>query len=193
MDRLAEAEMRNEETFVMQNAVIQSADISNEDHGLLSIWISLDYGGMTQGFGGYALYLPKSFKHHDGTPNVCGHFIWRVMECAGVSHWNDLIGKTVRAKCSMNHVEAIGHIVKDIWFYPKDEFEKMARSWGKRQQIFSEGSQVSFIGLANTKSRTLSPKQRNFLKKWDTETSKWQRALGRNVGHDPQEVPQGAR
>lgn len=107
-----------------KNAVIESAAITNDDHGLLSAWIHLDYGGSGQGFGGYALYLPKTFTHHQlEGPNYAGHFIWRVMEVAGVSEWSKLKGKTVRVKGDSSHVQAIGHIVKDDWFDPELDFK----------------------------------------------------------------------
>ncbi len=112
-------------TIETQNAVIKSATITNDDHGLLSAWLTLDYGGSGQGFGGYALYLPKDWKHHGGA-NYCGHFIWRCMEIAGVSEWSNLRGKTIRVRCDHGKVHAIGHIVKDDWFNPSEDFEKMA-------------------------------------------------------------------
>ena len=109
-----------------QNAVIESARITNDDHGLLSAWLSLDYGGSGQGFGGYALYLPADFTHHDpGGPNYAGHFIWRVMEIAGVSEWGQLKGKTIRVRCEHSKVHAIGHIVKNDWFEPEKDFAAM--------------------------------------------------------------------
>ena len=55
------------------NAVIQSARLTKEERGILDCWLTLDYGGTCQGFGGYALYLPKSFKHHN-IKSVAGHF-----------------------------------------------------------------------------------------------------------------------
>ena len=109
-----------------KNAVIESATIRNDDHGLLSAWLTLDYGGSGQGFGGYALYLPDQFKHHKPSgPNYAGHFIWRVMEIAGVSEWSKLPGKTIRVRAKHKGVEAIGHIVKDDWFEPKADFDAM--------------------------------------------------------------------
>ncbi len=109
-----------------RNAVIKSARITNDDHGLLSAWLDLDYGGSGQGFGGYSLYLPKSYRHHaPGGPNYAGHFIWRVMEIAGVSEWSDLPGMTIRVRAEHSHVDAIGHIVKDDWFSPSKDFDAM--------------------------------------------------------------------
>ena len=114
------------EKFEVKNAIIESATITNSDHGLLSAWLWLDYGdgGGCQGFGGRALYLPKSFTHHQVNSGYAGHFIWRVMEIAGVSGWSELAGKTIRVKATSSKVRAIGHIVKDDWFCPEDDFKK---------------------------------------------------------------------
>lgn len=109
-------------TTETKNAVIKSAVISAADHGVLTAWLHLDYGGSGQGFGGYALYLPESFRHHSKGSMQAGHFIWRVMEIAGVDDWARLAGKTIRVRASHSGVEAIGHIVKDDWFEPAVDF-----------------------------------------------------------------------
>lgn len=111
----------------VKNAIIESAEITSDDHGLLSAWVYLNYGGCGQGFGGYSLYLPKSFTHHNPKgPNYAGHFIWRVMEVAGVEKWSQLKGKTIRVQREHSKVHAIGHIVKDDWFNPSEDFAKFA-------------------------------------------------------------------
>src|SRR5579859_5221970 len=96
------------------NAIIKKAEITSDDHGCLSAWLSLDYGGMCQSFGGYSLYLPKSFKHHK-LESVAGHFIWRCLEIAEVTEWSKLAGKTIKVQKSAGLVKAIGHIVKEDW------------------------------------------------------------------------------
>ena len=106
----------------IKNAIIKSVELSNDDHGCLTSWVHLEYGGSGQAFGGYALYLPESFRHHE-LKGTAGHFIFRLLEIAGVSKWSDLPGKTIRVKASHNGVEAIGHIVKDDWFCPGEDFK----------------------------------------------------------------------
>jgi hypothetical protein len=105
----------------IKNAIIESASITASDRGLLDCWLMLDFGGTGQGFGGYALYLPKSYTHHK-LESPAGHFIFRVMQVADVKDWNSLVGKSIRVKSDFSKVEAIGHIVKDDWFNPSEDF-----------------------------------------------------------------------
>lgn len=68
----------------IKNAIIKSAKLDTGDRGLLTAWLHLDYGCSGQGFGGYALYLPKSYSHRE-IQSVAGHFIFRCMEIADVT------------------------------------------------------------------------------------------------------------
>lgn len=105
----------------IKNAIIKSAELSSDDYGLLTAWLSLDYGCSGQGFGGYSLYLPSDWEHHE-IKSFAGHFIWRVMEVCGVTKWSQLPGQTLRVKADYSKVYAIGHIIKDDWFEPAIEF-----------------------------------------------------------------------
>ena len=111
----------------IKNAIIKSARIGDADRGLLTAWLDLDYGGSGQGFGGFALYLPKSYSHHTLLSHA-GHFIWRCMEIAEASSWDKIAGKTIRVKLDQpgfdGRIIAIGHIVKDDWFNPSEDFKE---------------------------------------------------------------------
>lgn len=112
--------------IVVKNAVIESASLTTAERGLLTAWLTLDYGGSGQGFGGYALYLPKPYTHHQMLSHA-GHWIYRVMEIAEVDEWAKLKGRTIRVRADFGKVHSIGHIVKDDWFDPAADFEGCAR------------------------------------------------------------------
>ena len=106
----------------IQNAIIEGTVIDIGDRGMLTVWLYLDYGGCSQGFGGYALYLPESWTHHEMN-SPAGHFLFRCMQIADVGKWSEMKGKTIRVKAEHSGVKAIGHIVKDDWFNPSDDFK----------------------------------------------------------------------
>lgn len=105
-------------TYEIRNAIITSVTLSTEDHGCLSSFVNLDYGGEAQGFGGYALYSP-------GHPDSTGHWIWRICEVIGVGRWEHLKGQPCRVKATHTNIEAIGNILTDKWFYPREEFKAL--------------------------------------------------------------------
>ena len=122
------------EQIEIKNAKITSAEITNGDHGILSAWLGLDYGGTCQGFGGYVLHIPNSFTHStdpEADHNFCGLFIWRVLEIAEVEKWSQLVGKTIRVKCTWTKCKAIVHILKDDWFDPEVDFKALQRTGEK--------------------------------------------------------------
>lgn len=113
-------------TNEIKNAIIKSVSIDDADRGMLTARLELDYGCSGQGFGGHALYLPRGFGNHQ-LLSPAGHFIWRCMEIGGVTRWQHLPGKTVRARIKNGLVDAIGHIVKDDWFCPAEDFKEQPR------------------------------------------------------------------
>lgn len=115
----------------IRNAIIESTSLDTGDRGLLTAWLHFDYGdGAHQGFGGHVLYLPKDYKHYTNKGDFAGHFIFRCMQVAGVESWDKIKGKSVRVKYEggpgfSSKIIAIGHIVKDDWFNPSEDFKKM--------------------------------------------------------------------
>jgi hypothetical protein len=116
--------VKEPDNLELENAIIEDMEITNDDHGLLTAWVHLKFKNSNQGFGGYVLYLPKDFEHHE-LLSPAGHFIWRVMEIAGVSKWSELKGKTVRARHNFGCVWEIGNIINDDWFCPSKDFAEI--------------------------------------------------------------------
>lgn len=107
----------------IKNAIIENVKLSFEDRGVLDCWVTLDYGGTGQGFGGYSLYLPKSFRHHN-VDSVAGHHLYRIMEVSGVTDFSSMKGKAVRVAAENGLIKGMGHITKDDWYYPSKEWSK---------------------------------------------------------------------
>ncbi len=113
----------------IKNAIIESVIIDDGDRGLLTAWLMLSFGSTSQGFGGYSLYLPKSYQHFTEKGDFAGHFIFRCMQIADVNSWDKVKGKTIRVKyeANTNKIIAIGHIIKEDWFNPNEDFAKMSK------------------------------------------------------------------
>ena len=109
------------------NAIIESATIVVERGFILSSYISFDYGGAGQSFGGYVLggTAGTAAGRHEG-PNFAAEWIMGVLRAAGVDNWSKLQGKAVRVRREKGLVTAIGHIVRDDrWFHAKDAFTRL--------------------------------------------------------------------
>lgn len=96
-----------------RNAVIERVSLGLE-HGFCSGWLHLTYGGTVQSFGGWA------------TP-LCGRWIERCLQIAGVSQWQELPGRAIRVRAHHTAIIAIGHIVEDRWFEPRVELGGASR------------------------------------------------------------------
>ena len=103
----------------IKNAVIESTSLGRHDRAHLDAYLYLDYGGSGQGFGGYSLF-------RDGTEsNYAGLFITKCLEIADVDEWVELKGRTIRVEIRDGLIYKIGHIVKDTWFCPKEDFKTL--------------------------------------------------------------------
>jgi len=114
-------------TMEVKNAIITNAVMQVGDKGILTAFINLYDGNSSERFGGYPLYIPKSFPQHNTATNYAGHFIHRMMTVGGVQEWSGLIGKAVRVESENNKIIGIGHIVEDNWFYQDQEFEELRK------------------------------------------------------------------
>lgn len=93
-----------------QNATIESTRLGSEGHGILTIFVNLDYGGSGQSFGG-----------HDLRPEgALLKWVENILRVVGAARWEDLVGLhcRVRRDNPRGPVVAIGHIIEDKWFTP---------------------------------------------------------------------------
>ena len=107
-----------------KNARITATSLGNEDHGIFTAYIVLDYGGAGQSFGGYALDQWSEPMHRRiGTAYGC-EFIKEILRVLEVREWEKLPGTFCRVRAHHSGVEEIGHPLKDHWFNPNTLAEK---------------------------------------------------------------------
>ncbi len=108
-----------------KNAKITGTTLGREDHGIMTAYINLDYGGSScQSAGGYGFdEYNKKKDCREGTAFGM-EFIMRVLEVVGVDRWEDLKGKHIRVKADHCGVEAIGHITDNRWLNFKELAKK---------------------------------------------------------------------
>ena len=109
-----------------KNATIKSTQLGGGDRGIMTSWVTVDYGGMEQGFGGFRLdsYDKQSNKC---TPNIClAIWVQEILRVLEVSEWEKLKGTPIRVRCKddswSSPIVAIGHYLKDKWFEPEVAF-----------------------------------------------------------------------
>lgn len=101
----------------IENAVIERAWIGYEDHGIMTSYVMLKYGGSGQGFGGWFLKGESMYIWVKG-----------ILDAVGVEHWEDLKGKSIRAEHNRSKVTRIGNFLEDKWFDPTESFEALQKS-----------------------------------------------------------------
>ena len=109
------------------NAQIKNVSLTMADHGCLTFWLTLEGDGWGCGFGGYCIgkgYLGATeftAERGDGLEAMM-----RIMDVVGVSKWEDLKGKHIRAELTGrgwgDSVTTIGNLIKDKWFNIADFF-----------------------------------------------------------------------
>ena len=71
-------------------AKIERTHLGFEDHGILTGFLHVSYGGATQGVGGY------------GIATVAGQYLERTLKACGVQAWEDLRGRTIYVLTNSN-------------------------------------------------------------------------------------------
>lgn len=114
----------------VKNAKIESTMLGIEDHGVLTFYLTLDYGGSGQAAGGYVLDEPLKrkgkFVRRVGTAGGAD-LILRILKLLNVDRWESLPGCYVRVRASWNKVSAIGHPLRDQWISFEEHFEEWRR------------------------------------------------------------------
>jgi len=108
----------------IENAKITSTMLGIEDHGVLTFFLYLDFGGTGQGFGGYCLdqYDPVSDKRRSSPKSM--DLISLIIKTVGVESWENLPGKYIKVKHDRNKVYGICGIVSNEWMMIEDFFSK---------------------------------------------------------------------
>lgn len=97
--------------YEVMNALIENADITTEEYPTVNIQLKLPRGGVI--FGGYAFAkrVIGDFELDGWEKGMTA--IFRIMEVAGVDHWNKLKGSPVRAILKDDRIYAIAHFLED--------------------------------------------------------------------------------
>lgn len=93
----------------IKNAKVERAVIEIEDHGILTGWLYLSYGGSGQGFGGYALKGP-----------ALSAWVTELFRVFGVNSFDALAGKPCRVEIIDGMARKVGHYLEDRWFDQAD-------------------------------------------------------------------------
>ena len=101
----------------IKNAKITKADLSMEDHGVLTLWLTIEGNGWGVNLGGYV--LGKGFlgaESFEGSAKGIEE-IMRVMDTVGVERFSDLTGKYIRVEIGNwgDRIKKSGNIIENKW------------------------------------------------------------------------------
>ena len=106
--------------YTIENARIESVDLSMADYGCLVLAMDLKGNGWGVTYGNYCLgkgYLGADYDFFSGRAAGMEYLI-RIMDTVGVERFQQLKGKYVRVATSGlgDPVKIIGNIIEDKWF-----------------------------------------------------------------------------
>lgn len=116
-------EMYIQNGYEVMNALIENADITTEEYPTVNITLNLQRGHCVFGGWSFAKRLKGDYKLEGWEKGMTA--IFRIMEVAGVDHWNKLKGSPVRAILKDYRIYAIAHFIEDkVMDYRLAPFQK---------------------------------------------------------------------
>lgn len=110
----------------IKNAIIEGTQLgSSGDRGIFSSWLTLNYGGSGQGFGGFALDSYSKEKGKRIPHMALAIWVSRILEVTKIADWEKLKGTPIRVITENDKIIGIGNFIEDKWFYPVDEFNEL--------------------------------------------------------------------
>lgn len=110
----------------IRNAKITSTKLGKEDHGIMTFFIAIEFGGCGCGIGGYALGGKNPTTGEYGFSPKGMEAIAKICEVVGVNIWEDLPGNYIRIKDNGwgSTIDEIGNLMEDKWFNLREFFSK---------------------------------------------------------------------
>lgn len=115
------------------NARIVNTTITMENNGVLTFYITLKGDGWGVNYGGFVIangYVGSQYFTAENGGGLVA--MMKIMDTVGVSKWEDLNGKYIRAVVDGwgERVKVIGNIISDKWFNIDEFFE----TYGKEDE-----------------------------------------------------------
>ena len=111
--------------YEVMNELIENADNTTEEYPTVNIQLKLPRGGVIFGGHAFAKIVHGDFKLDGWEKGMTA--IFRIMEVAGVDHWNKLKGSPVRAILKDDRIYAIAHFLEDkVMDYRLTPFQEKA-------------------------------------------------------------------
>ena len=109
---------------IIENGKIIGTMLGKEDHGIMTFYLSIELESGVCGFGRYSLdgYDVKDGKRVGSAVGM--QAIVEILDCVGVTKWEDLTGAYIRCEHQGwgGKIIRIGNLIKDKWFSPEEFF-----------------------------------------------------------------------
>lgn len=91
------------------------------DGGVMLGTLQLQAKGFGVAFSGHVIHVPAQTQEQEDWQTSFGmDYITRVLQTVGVRLWEELPGQAIRLMREGNQVVAIGHLIEEVWFYPRE-------------------------------------------------------------------------